>query len=83
MSKETKSERFVRIVETRTNKALADIERVGDCADVRIYEYTPEQVEKIFTALENAVAEAKQRFANGSGRKHVFRLNDEKGGDRL
>ena len=81
MSKETNGERFIRVVETRTNKAIDAIERIGDCADVRIYEYSPEQVEKIFLALENAVAEAKQRFFNSSGRKYVFRLNDTAGGD--
>jgi hypothetical protein len=81
MSKETNGERFIRVVETRTNKAIDAIERIGDCADVRIYEYSPEQVEKIFLALENAVTGAKQRFFNGSGRKYVFRINDTAGGD--
>ncbi|MBQ3407236.1 MAG: hypothetical protein IJH11_08340 [Lachnospiraceae bacterium] len=72
--KETKSERFVRVVESRVNKALDSIENVGDCADIRCYAYTPQQVETIFSALEKAVADAKQRFTNGSGRKTVFRL---------
>ena len=38
MPKETNGERFIRVVETRTNKAIDAIERIGDCADVRIYE---------------------------------------------
>ncbi|MBQ6481265.1 MAG: hypothetical protein IJI45_09120 [Anaerolineaceae bacterium] len=74
--KETNAERFVRVVETRTNKAIEAIERVGDCADVRIYEYSQAQVEKVFLAIEKAVSDAKRRYTNGSGRKAVFRLND-------
>lgn len=75
--KENKSERFIRVVESRVNKALDAIENVGDCADIRIYEYTPQQVDKIFYALDKAVADAKQRYANGSGRKVVFRLSGD------
>ena len=79
--KEKNSERFVRVVETRTNKAIEAIERVGECADVRIYEYSQAQVEKVFIALEKAVSEARRRYTNGSGRKTVFRLNDINDGD--
>lgn len=74
--KESKSERFVRVVESRVNKALLSIDNVGDCADIRCYEYTQQQVETIFSALEKAVADAKRRYQNGSGRKTIFRLSD-------
>lgn len=74
---ESKSERFVRVAEMRTNKVLDEIRRLSDTADLRCYEYTNEQTLKIFAAVEREVSDAKARFFNGSGRKTVFRLDEE------
>lgn len=75
--KETRSERFIRVAELRTNKAMDAIRRLGDCADLRCYEFTGDQTLKIFAAVEREVSDAKARFFNGSGRRTVFRLNDD------
>ena len=50
---ETKAEKFIRIGEYRMNKAVANR---GS------YEYTQEQVDAMFQALEGRVAEIKARF---------------------
>lgn len=65
MSQENKRERFVRIVEARTNKILSMIELLGNCSNKANYDYTEEDVKKIFSAIEKSVKEAKAKF-NGS-----------------
>lgn len=75
--RESKRERFVRVAETRTNKALRALASIGGCADVRSYEYIEADIEKIFSALQAELDAAKDRYRNGSGRKVVFKLNSE------
>ena len=60
---ETKSEKFIRIGEYRMNKAVDAIDRLENLANRSSYEYTQEQVDAMFQALEGRVAEVKSRFA--------------------
>mgnify|MGYP001124820272 FL=1 len=60
---ETKAEKFIRIGEHRMNKAVDAIGRLGNLANRSSYEYTQEQVDAMFQALEGRVAEVKSRFA--------------------
>ena len=46
----------------RTNKILEDIEILGNLANKNQYEYTDEQVKKIFEAIVNTVATTKESF---------------------
>lgn len=84
--RETKSERFIRVAELRVNKALKALASIGACADIRSYEYTEAQIEKIFSALRLELDAAENRYKNGSGRKVVFTLSaeeqEEVNGDR-
>ena len=59
---ETKREKFVRLAENRTNKILNMIQLLGNLSSPSTYEYTQQDVDKIFTAIENASKEAKKRF---------------------
>jgi len=59
---ETKSEKFIRIGEYRMNKAVDAIDRLENLANRSSYEYTQEQVDAMFQALEGRVAEVKTRF---------------------
>lgn len=59
---ETKAERFVRLGECRINKAIDAIGRIENLANRSAYDYTPEQVESMFSVLESKVAEAKEKF---------------------
>ena len=52
MSNESKRERFVRIVEARTNKILEMMRLLGNCSSKANYEYSDEDIKKIFGALE-------------------------------
>ena len=56
---ETKAEKFIRIGEYRMNKA---VDAIGRLENRGSYEYTQEQVDVMFQALEGRVAEVKARF---------------------
>lgn len=64
---ETKREKFVRLAESRTNKALEMIRLIGNLSNKSVYDYSQENVEKIFKALETEVALAKKQFTDIGG----------------
>lgn len=62
MKSETKREKFVRIAEARTNKILNMIQLLGNCSNQSLYEYTSKDVDKIFSAIQNELNEAKKKY---------------------
>ena len=62
---ETKRERFVRLAEARTNKIIDMIRLLGNCSSKSNYEYTDEDVRKIFSAIEHEMKNARAKF-NGT-----------------
>ena len=62
MGSENKRERFVRVAENRTNRALASIKAIGACANKNNYEYTEEDIKKIFLALERQIKATKDKL---------------------
>ena len=61
---ETKHDKFKRLAVQRATNALKKIELVGNLGTSG-YESTPEEVEKIFGALQHALDVAKGRFSKG------------------
>ncbi|MGE9926353.1 hypothetical protein [Megasphaera elsdenii] len=61
--KESKRDKFVRIAEARTNKILNMVDLLGNCSNPSIYEYSQSDVNQIFSAIENAVKDAKKKFS--------------------
>ena len=59
---ESKSERFVRIAEARTNKIIDMIQLLGNCANKSTYEYTKDDVKQIFGAIESELRAARAKF---------------------
>lgn len=59
---EEKSERFKRVAENRTNRIIEMIRLLGNCSNKSNYEYTEEDVRKIFSAIESELKEAKQKY---------------------
>ncbi len=78
--KETKRDRFVRVAEARTNKILQMVRLVGNLSKRGTYEYTPEDVEKIFGAIENELAAAKEKFIYKDGVKRFSLSESEEEG---
>ena len=74
--KETKRERFMRIAEARTNKIIDMIELLGNCSNRATYEYSKDDVKKIFAAIENELKTAKAKFdiADSDGKEKKFTL---------
>ncbi len=68
--KETKRERFVRIAEARTNKIIDMLKLLGNCSSTSNYEYSEEDVKKIFAAIEKEVKNAKAKFTGSDTLKN-------------
>lgn len=62
VSKTDKRERFKRLAEYRTNLILSRLKVLGNCANRSAYEYTEEEINKIFTEIERKVKEIKSKF---------------------
>ncbi len=60
--RETKREKFVRLAEARTNKIIDMLQLLGNCSNSSAYDYSQEDVEKIFSAIEFEVKEARKKF---------------------
>ena len=74
--KESKREKFVRMAEARTIKIISMVRLLGNCSNRLAYEYSEKDVNKIFSAIESAVADAKRRFKSApNGTAQVFSLS--------
>lgn len=72
--KETKRERFVRLAEARTNKIIEMLKLLGNCSNTGSYEYTDDDVRKIFGEIEKEMKNAKSRFLSTDTVDKKFRL---------
>jgi hypothetical protein len=70
---ETKREAFERLAQKRTNAVLERIRVLSNCSNPYAYEYSDEDVRKIFSALERELRIARARFVNQQ--KRAFSLN--------
>lgn len=61
-AEESKHEKFVRLAEARTNKIIDTLQLLGNCSNTSVYEYSQDDVEQIFQAIETEVKEAKKKF---------------------
>ena len=73
MTSETKKQRFQRLAEKRTNDVLERLRVLGNCANRGQYEYTAEEVRKVFNAIEKALEVIKTKFKDGETQK--FKLS--------
>jgi len=73
--KADRREKFVELAEKRVNKAIKDINLVGNLSNRSNYSYTDQDVKKIVAALKKAVDEMKARFdRNTGGSEGTFKL---------
>lgn len=66
---ETKRDKFVRLAEARTNKIIDMLQLLGNCSNTSAYDYTQQDVEKIFGVIENELKEAKKKFNKVESKK--------------
>ena len=73
MTGETKKQRCQRLAEKRTNDVLERLRILGNCASRAQYEYTAEEVRKIFNTIEREVRLVRLKFKDGETQK--FKLS--------
>ena len=71
---ETKREKFVRLVEARTNKIIDMIRLLGNCSNKANYDYSYLDVQKIFNTLEKELKLSKMKFTCGDIDESKFKL---------
>ena len=69
---ENKKENFKRIAENRTNKIIDMISLLGNLSNSSFYEYTNDQINSIFDAIQSELDKTRAKFnskKNGKGKK--------------
>ena len=61
-NQEQKKERFKRLGTQRTNSVLQRLKVLGNCSNRSAYDYTEEEINKIFSEIERRVRETKSKF---------------------
>lgn len=70
--------KFVELAEARVNRTIKDIRLIGNLANKNAYNYAPEDVEKIFAAIQAEMEEAKARFfAEPVSKSNGFTLGED------
>ena len=59
---ENKRERFKKLAVYRTNEVLKRIRVLSNCANRSAYEYTEDEVNKIFSEIDKALKASKAKF---------------------
>lgn len=62
MDSTNKRDRFKRLAQQRTNIVLKRLKVLGNCANRSAYEYTEEEINKIFAAIDRQVKDVKAKF---------------------
>jgi hypothetical protein len=63
---ETPKERFKRLATARTRAILEKIRVLGNCSNTAIYDFSSDEVDQIFAAIEKELRRTKQKFKAGS-----------------
>lgn len=61
----SRRERFEKIAGNRVQFILDKIELLGNCSKTNNYEYSEDDVRKMFTAIKTALKRTEQRFEEG------------------
>jgi DNA-binding transcriptional regulator YiaG len=76
MAREEDRMKFVKLASARVSKALKDIQLIGNLANKSNYDYTDDDVTKIFRALNEEISACRKRFelSNKKGGAAKFTL---------
>lgn len=69
-----RKENFKRIAESRTNKIIKGISLLGNLSNGSYYEYTEDQVNAIFDAIQEELDTQKEKFYEKNSSRKKFRL---------
>ena len=73
----SKREKFVRLATGRVNKAIKEIQLIGNLSNRTYYEYSNADIEKIFGELREQLRISREKFntAEKKNRKQQFTLD--------
>jgi len=70
-----KGDRFKRVAARRTNTILKKLQILGNCANRSAYEYTDEDINRIFGEIEKTTRLVKTKFKiSNNGKRKEFKL---------
>lgn len=67
-----KRDKFILLAEARVNRALKDIQLIGNLSNRSAYEFSDADIRKVFAALQKGLETARARFS-----KHQERAGGE------
>ncbi len=59
---ETPEQRFKRVAEPRTKAVLYKLKLLGNCSNKRLYSYSQEDIDKIFSTIKKRIREVKSKL---------------------
>jgi len=62
MEKINKKDRFKRLATSRTTEVLKRLQILSNCSNRSAYDYSEEEINKIFSTIERAVKDSKAKF---------------------
>jgi hypothetical protein len=75
MLERDKRAKFVKLAESRVNRAIKELNLIGNLSNRSAYEFTDEDIRKIFRTLQKELESAKGRFTiGGKGEGNGFRI---------
>ena len=67
-------ENFKRLAVSRTNEVLRRLKILGNCANRSHYDYTQEEIGRVFSEIDKRVREAKAKFTFPERSNKEFKL---------
>lgn len=67
-----KRDRFKRLAASRTNEVLIRLKVLGNCSNKSAYEYTEEEVNRIFAEIDRKTKEVRSKFSTNKHKKFVL-----------
>lgn len=72
MDKSKKHDNFVRLANQRTNKILDMINLLGNLSNTSSYEFSEEEVDKIFNTIKKELVQQRKRFNKKTSKKFTL-----------
>ncbi len=71
---ESKHQKFIRLATNRTQKVLDALRILGNCSNTQNYEYSIEEINRIFNSITSTTKEMKEKFLSNSRKFKKFTL---------
>ena len=73
-NEDKKRQRFINLASHRTNEVIKRIKILGNCANKSTYEYSDEDIKKIFTVIDSQLRDTKAKFRGEQQKEKKFQL---------